>query len=63
MGHTTYPCPACFQAQSVTHANGEAVPAGLCAACAQEAAALGLKPEQFAKKAHELRKKAQDAQL
>lgn len=63
MGFTQYPCPACFQQQSLTHQNGERVESRLCPSCEEEAAKLSLKAEQFIKKAHELRRKAADAQL
>jgi len=52
MASTTFPCPACHQVQRVEHDSGQAVESVLCAACEEEATALGLKgtPLQRARK-------------
>lgn len=42
MASTTFPCPACGQVQRVEHNSGEEVRIRLCAACEEEADALGL---------------------
>ena len=47
MGTTTYPCPACFQAQSVEHQNGQDIASALCPACAEEARKLTLSEEAY----------------
>lgn len=53
MAHTSYPCPACFQVQQVTHENGQAVESRLCASCQEEADALELAPEAFVALKHQ----------
>jgi Zn ribbon nucleic-acid-binding protein len=61
MATTRFPCPACYQAQTVQHQNGEEVPVTLCASCQEEADGLGLSQAEYAKEAHKLRARAEEA--
>ena len=58
MATTTYPCPCCSQAQRIEHEIGSQVESLLCAACEEEADALGFKgkPLERARKLHDAHK-------
>lgn len=57
MGQTTFPCPACYQSQAVSHENGAEIQSRLCASCAEEADKLGFDAPRYIKAAHALRDK------